>query len=96
MDDYWNWKTCNTTNPVRRAGLAAAHDLIEKEMWTINHLKQMSNASSESYKQAVAKGLPSGLVVGFKNDFRESKHVYRTQYRPRRFLEMRQRLMRKD
>jgi hypothetical protein len=69
MDDYWNWKTLSTTNPLRKAGLAAARELIEKEMWTIEHLKQMSNTSSESYKQAVSKWLPSGLAASFKEDF---------------------------
>jgi hypothetical protein len=86
MDDYWIWKTLATTYPSRKVGLAAARELIEKEMWTIEHLKQMSDTLSESYKQAVSKGLPSGLAASFKEDFREFKQVYRTQYRPGRFL----------
>jgi hypothetical protein len=47
-------------------------------MWSIEHLKQMSDTLSELYKQAVAKGLPSGLAAGFKDDFWEFKQVYRT------------------
>ena len=86
MDDYWNWKSLATTNPSRRAGLAAARELIEREMWTIEHLKQMSDTSSESYKQAVSKGLPSGLAAGFREDFQEFKQVYQTEYRPGRLL----------
>jgi hypothetical protein len=52
----------------------------------------MLDASSKSFKQAVSKGLLSGLVARFREDFQEFKQVYRTQYRLGRFLiEMRQR-----
>jgi hypothetical protein len=61
-------------------------------MWTVEHLKSMSDISSDTYKNAVAKGLPSGLAAGFRDDFRAFKGVYRTQYQPGRFLmELRQR-----
>jgi len=82
----------NTKNPDRRATLALARQLIDQEMWAIDHLKLMSDTSSYAYKNAVAKGLPSGLATGFRADFRAFKDIYRTQYRPGRFLmELRQR-----
>jgi hypothetical protein len=97
IEDYWNWKTLNTRNISRRATLALARQLIDQEMWTINHLKLMSDTSSNAYKNAVAKGLPSGLAAGFRDDFRAFKEVYRTQYRPGRFLmELRQRQAQQD
>jgi hypothetical protein len=45
-------------------------------MWTIEHLKQMLDTSSKSYKQAVSKGLLSGLAASFKEGFQEFKQVY--------------------
>jgi hypothetical protein len=91
MDDYWNWKMLNTRNPDRRATLALARRLIDQDMWTIDHLKLMSDTPSSTYRNAVAKGLPSGLAAGFRADFRAFKDIYRTQYRPGRFLiELRQ------
>jgi hypothetical protein len=52
----------------------------------------MLDISSDTYKQAIAKGLPLGLALGFRADFEAFKDVYRTKYRPGRFLiELRQR-----
>ncbi len=52
----------------------------------------MSSTLFKLYKQGISKRLLSKLIVSFKDDFREFKQVYQTQYRLRQFLiELRQR-----
>ena len=86
LEDYWVWKGSQTRNPARKAQLAAAREIVEDEMWTINQLKLMSDTSSKIFSLAIAKGIPSGLAAGFRTDFTCFKKIYQDQYAPARQL----------
>ena len=86
MADYWAWKGGQTNNINKKAQLAAAHEIVEEEMWTISQLKLMSDTSSKIFALAISKGIPSGLAAGFRADFWWFKDIYKEQYGPARML----------
>ena len=86
MDDFWSWRSSLTRSVERRGALAEIKAIVDKEMWTVEDLRTMSDPSTRMYQRGLAKGLPEGMMEHFDEDFREFKAVYRTQYKPARQL----------
>jgi len=63
--DYWVWKGGQTSSINKKAQLAAVHEIVDEEMWTISQLKLMSDTSSKIFALAISKGILSGLAAGF-------------------------------
>ena len=84
LDDFWNWKFRSTNRPEKKQLYANARALIEKELWTISDLKEMSDSSSEIYQHAMRQGIPHGLARTLHNELHDLKNIWRTQYRPGR------------
>lgn len=81
LESFWQWKKQSTSKASRKLQYCAAQSKIEKEMWTLDDLKHMSDPSSDIYKYAISIGLPDGLIRSFKKDLSAFKGQWRTVYR---------------
>ena len=75
--NYWDWKARQLKSPEAVARLSEVKTIVEREMWSVEDLKNMSNPESRLYQTAIAKGLPDGLTRQFRKDLSRFKPVYR-------------------
>ena len=78
--NYWDWKARQLKSADAVARLSDARAIVEREIWSIEDLKKMSDPESKLYQTAVLKGLPDGLTRQFRKDLSKFKPVYRTVY----------------
>ena len=66
--------------------LENVHEVIQREMWSVEDIKDMSDENSNVHKRAIALNLPYGFIRSFKTQLKEFKHIYRSDYSVRRGL----------
>ncbi len=77
MSGFFDWKKPRVTNPVWRQRFEDIHQLMDREMWTVDDLKAMSDPTSEIHKTAVRMGVPNGMARAFKDELKEFKPQWR-------------------
>ena len=81
VQQFFNWARMNApTDGVRQAYNKSA-GVAEEQFWTLEDLKEMSNINSDLYRVARDKGLPDGIIRGFRKAIKDFKVVYRQQMR---------------
>ena len=51
--------------------------IVDTQMWTIEDLKSMSDASSVLYRTAIQADVPDGMARSFKEELKVFKPVWR-------------------
>ena len=70
LDHFFQWKIGQTTKPELKARIAEAKAIVERELWSIDDLKEMADPNSFMYSTGVRSGLPEGMARSFKIDLK--------------------------
>ena len=71
LDGFFEWKIQWVVKPAWNAQVAEVRRIVEREMWTTEHLKGISDPSSSIYNTEITKGIPDGMARSFKEELRE-------------------------
>ena len=67
LTDFFHWKINKMNNrPDLQRKLENVHEVIQREMWSVEDIKDMSDENSNVHKRAIALNLPYGLIRSFK------------------------------
>lgn len=77
LEDFFVWKRVALKKQSAKDKLEEVRVIVEREMWTVDDLKEMSRPDSFLYQRAMQLGIPDGLARGFRADFRAFKPLWR-------------------
>ncbi|KAL8855347.1 MAG: hypothetical protein Q9178_008001 [Gyalolechia marmorata] len=86
LQDFFVWKMELYNDPAKRRRIADTKAIVSEEMWTLDHLKKMSDPTKAYYTQGRTAGIPHGILLAFNDDIHKFKQYYRTTLAPARAL----------
>ena len=75
MEAFWERKLSKTPHKDK---ILHAIEKINSNMWTSRHLQQMSDPTSDFYKEAKDQGIPTGLLRDLRKNLHDFKELWRT------------------
>ncbi len=86
LQDFFTWKIELYNDPAKRRRIADIKAIVLEEMWTLDHLKKMSDPIKAYYTQGRTAGIPYSILLAFNDDIHKFKQYYRTTLAPARAL----------
>lgn len=80
INRFWQWKKEGTNKQAKKLQICQVQAFIDQQIWGIDDMKALSDASTDIYKYAMSKDLPHGLLRDLKGDLSVFKALWRETY----------------